>query len=67
MSRRRPGTCADPGPYDYHCTEPIGHRYSCYDAGEDSSWNDGQFRDGWFDASPHECDDPDCLGREASP
>jgi hypothetical protein len=35
-------TCADPGPYTAHCTEPPMHRFSCYDAGEDVSFNDRQ-------------------------
>lgn len=63
MSKIRAGTCADPGPYDYHCTEAPGHSYSCYDASEDASWNDGQFADGWYDESPHACADPTCPGR----
>lgn len=58
MSRVRPGTCADPGPDDLHCTEPRGHRYSCYDAGEDESWNDGTMAD---DPRTHLCDDPACA------
>lgn len=60
MSAKRHGACADPGPGDAHCTEPPGHAYSCYDAGEDTSWNDGQWRDGWFDGTPHECGDANC-------
>jgi hypothetical protein len=59
----RTGTCADPGPGDAHCTEELGHRYSCYDAGRDVSWNDGQFDMGFFDGTPHECDEPKCSGR----
>jgi hypothetical protein len=42
VSDIRAGTCAEPGPYDTHCTEHPRHRYSCYDAGDDSSWNDRQ-------------------------
>lgn len=53
MSRIRPGTCGDPGPYDAHCTDDPGHRYSCYDSGDDVSFNHRQhFR--------HDCDDPSC-------
>lgn len=57
MSRLRAGTCGDPGPYAAHCTEPPGHRYSCYDAGEDVSFNEWQMRE-WD--LVHECDDPTC-------
>lgn len=66
MSAIRKGMCADPGPGSAHCTEVIGHRYSCYDAGEDVSWNDGQFRDGWYDRDPHVCSEPGCVPRQAS-
>lgn len=66
MSAVRNGTCADPGPLGAHCTEPVGHPYSCYDAGEDTSWNDGQWRDGWYDNLPHGCAEPDCPGRPAA-
>lgn len=55
MSPRREGTCGEPGPYDAHCTDDPGHRYSCYDAGDDVSFNDRQH---WL--HPHECDDPEC-------
>lgn len=34
------GTCSEPGPGDAHCTENRMHDYSCYDAGEDVSFND---------------------------
>lgn len=62
MSKRRPGTCGDPGPYDAHCTDYPGHRYSCYDAGEDESFND---RQDW--PAPHDCGDPECpdIGYQA--
>lgn len=63
MSAIRPGTCADPGPLDYHCTELPSHRYSHYDAGEDAAWNDGQFDDGWYDGMLHHCGDSTCDGR----
>lgn len=56
MSARRPGTCAAPGPYDAHCTDTIWHDYSCYDAGEDVSFNN---RQDWL--APHLCDDPTCT------
>ena len=55
MSKRRPGTCGDPGPYDAHCALEPWHRYSCYDAGKDVSFND---RQDWL--APHGCEDPDC-------
>ncbi|ALJ20391.1 hypothetical protein [Microbacterium sp. No. 7] len=32
--------CAEPGPYGTVCTEDAGHRYSHYDAQDDSSWQD---------------------------
>jgi hypothetical protein len=53
VSGIRRGTCGDPGPGESHCTDAPGHRYSCYDAGEDVSFNDRQdFR--------HDCTDPTC-------
>ena len=56
MSAISPGTCAEPGPYAAHCTDDPGHRYSCYDAGEDVAWNDGMDY-----LAPHSCDDPACT------
>lgn len=53
MGRIRSGTRADPGPYAAHCTDYPGHRYSCYDSGEDVSFNHQQDFD-------HDCDDPAC-------
>lgn len=53
MSVIRKGQCGDPGPYDAHCTVYPGHRYSCYDASEDVSFNDRH-------EFTHECADPDC-------
>lgn len=53
MTAIRPGTCGDPGPYDAHCTERVGHDYSCYDAGEDVSFN---HRHDFV----HNCDDTAC-------
>lgn len=53
MSAIRPGTCAEPGPYAAHCTDRPMHDYSCYDAGEDVSFNHRQ-------DFTHACDDPDC-------
>lgn len=38
----RSTTCGEPGPYEAHCTDFPGHAYSCYDAGEDVSFNDRQ-------------------------
>lgn len=65
MSRVRAHTCAEPGPWDYHCTEATGHRYSCYDAGEDTSWNDASPED-WQTETPHVCDDPNCPSSRVS-
>jgi hypothetical protein len=62
MSGLRAGTCGDPGPHAAHCTEHPGHRYSCYDAGDDVSFNDGTTADS--DAF-HACDSADCPDREA--
>jgi hypothetical protein len=43
-----------PGPYTAHCTDYPMHRYSCYDAGEDVSFNSRQdFR--------HDCNDTVCT------
>ena len=53
MSLRRRGTCAAPGPYGSHCTQHPNHRYSCYDAGDDVSFND---RQDWT----HRCGNPQC-------
>ena len=56
MSTIRPNTCAEPGPGDAHCTDDVLHRYSCYDAGDDVSFNSRQdFR--------HDCADPACDRR----
>jgi hypothetical protein len=67
MSGYDPSLCSDPGPGEAHCTELRMHRYSCYDASEDVSWNDGQFKDGWFEGNPHACDNPACPGRPTEP
>lgn len=54
MSMIRTHACAEPGPYAAHCTDRPGHRYSCYDAGDDVSFNNRQdFR--------HDCDDTACM------
>ena len=45
MSSIRPGTCADPGPHGAHCTDYPGHHYSCYDAGDDASFNERTMRE----------------------
>jgi hypothetical protein len=58
MSAIRTGTCGAAGPYAAHCTEEPGHRYSCYDAGEDVSFNEGMMRDTGL---VHNCDDPNCV------
>lgn len=53
MSGIRPHTCGEPGPGDAHCTDDVLHRYSCYDSGDDVSFNRRQdFR--------HDCNDPKC-------
>lgn len=62
MSRLRPGTCGEPGPYDAHCTQNPGHHWSCYDAGDDTSWNDRSPED-WQTDAPHACTDLACPGR----
>uniref|UniRef100_A0AAU8GPI7 Uncharacterized protein n=1 Tax=Gordonia phage Petito TaxID=3158876 RepID=A0AAU8GPI7_9CAUD len=53
MSFTRKGACSMPGPYTAHCTDDPGHNYSCYDAGEDVSFNSRQDFD-------HDCHDPNC-------
>jgi len=53
MSRIREHTCASPGPYAAHCTEDVGHQWSCHDAGADVSFNDRQDFE-------HHCSDPAC-------
>ena len=55
MSQRRLGTCGAPGPGRAHCTDYAWHRYSCYDAGDDVSFND---RQEWL--TPHDCEDVEC-------
>lgn len=53
MGKILPWHCNEPGPYEAHCTLEPGHEYSCYDGGEDVSFNHRQdFR--------HDCDDPGC-------
>lgn len=58
MTAIRPRTCAEPGPYDQHCTEPPLHRYACYDAGADASFVGWMMERG--ELPPHACDDPEC-------
>lgn len=53
MSTIRKGACGDPGPYATHCTEGRYHDWSCYDAGEDVSFNHRQ-------DFTHDCSDPAC-------
>jgi hypothetical protein len=53
MSNRRKGQCNDIGPYEAHCTDDPGHRFSCYDASEDVSFNHRQ-------EFVHACSDPTC-------
>lgn len=54
-------TCREPGPYAAHCTEGRDHRWSHYDAGEDTSWND-RAPEGWQQEAPHLCEDVACMG-----
>lgn len=54
MGRIRYGACADPGPGEAHCTLDPGHDYSCYDGGEDVSFNHRQ-------DFTHDCTDPNCA------
>jgi hypothetical protein len=63
MSTFRKGACGELGPYDYHCTDYPGHRYSCYDASEDTSWNDRSPED-WQEDMPHSCADPGCPSNQ---
>jgi hypothetical protein len=58
VSTRRQGTCREPGPRGAHCTDYPEHKWSCYDAGEDVSWNDHQWY--YFDLAPHDCGDLSC-------
>lgn len=44
--------CAEPGPWGTVCTEGSGHRYSHYDAQDDSSWQDD-----WRDNGPDDDDE----------
>lgn len=55
--------CNEPGPYSAHCTELPLHRWSCYDASEDVSWND-RSPESWQTEAPHLCEDPACAGRQ---
>ena len=58
MSDIRPHTCGAPGPYAAHCTDDDpGHPYSCYDAGEDVSFNHRQ-------GFEHHCNDKTCPTRD---
>lgn len=57
MSAIQPDTCAEPGPYEAHCTDYPGHHYSCYDASEDVSFNHRQ-------DFHHKCSDPLCTRQE---
>ncbi|WNN95129.1 hypothetical protein SEA_MAGRITTE_178 [Microbacterium phage Magritte] len=43
------GGCAEPGPWGTVCTEDSLHRYSHYDAQDDSSWQDD-----WRENGPDE-------------
>lgn len=53
MSAVRAGRCAEPGPYESHCTLDRMHDYSCYDASEDVSFNHRQDFE-------HHCTDSHC-------
>lgn len=58
MSRVREGACAMPGPHGAHCTDYPLHHYSCYDAGDDVSFNERAMREDQIVHGP--CDDPLC-------
>lgn len=60
MSAIREGTCAMPGPYGSHCTDYPLHRYSCYDAGDDVSFNARTMREEGIGHG--KCDEPACEG-----
>ena len=53
MSGIRPDRCGEPGPGEAHCSDFPLHDYSCYDGGDDVSFNGRQ----WF---VHSCTDPNC-------
>lgn len=58
MSGIRQYTCGAPGPYGAHCTDYPGHDYSCYDAGNDVSFNARTMRE---EEIPHgECEEEGC-------
>lgn len=57
MSALRKGTCGEPGPYGAHCTDYPAHRYSCYDAGDDVSFNERMMREADLEHGP--CSDCD--------
>ncbi|MET3349624.1 UNVERIFIED_ORG: hypothetical protein ABID57_001296 [Arthrobacter sp. UYEF1] len=47
MSEKRRGNCNETGPWEAICTDHPGHRYSHYDSGKDTSWQDD-----WKDDTP---------------
>lgn len=60
MSGIRDHSCGAPGPYGSHCTDYPGHEYSCYDAGDDVSFNERAMRD---EGITHgECKEDGCDG-----
>jgi hypothetical protein len=50
------GRCANAGPWGFICTEDGGHRYSCYDASLDTSWNSHWPEDMDVPVENHPCD-----------
>jgi hypothetical protein len=48
------GGCAESGPWGTVCTQDAGHRYSHYDAQDDSSWQD-DWREWLHDDDEDEC------------
>lgn len=52
------GGCAEPGPYGTVCTEDVLHRYSHYDAPDDSSWQND-----WRENGPDEDEADDGEGQ----
>ncbi|MEW1990738.1 hypothetical protein [Microbacterium sp. NPDC078849] len=51
------GDCAEPGPWATVCTEDPRHRYSHYDAHDDSPWQDD-----WRENGPDEDEEGESRG-----
>jgi hypothetical protein len=63
VARAPRGDCAEAGPYGVVCTLPRTHDWSCYDAGDDSSFNSRWLEDfGEVPLSEHpfDCRCPPC-------